>query len=317
MSKKQQLGNPAIVAAAKKAATSIAIKKGQEKALATRDRVVAYNQSENGRKFRKGLRTVALTGVVSFAAWKVFQIVRRNSLKKRAATNPEIKAAVDIWSSIPDGFKQKFKFLDILYLPFAMVGKAYDSVKALWDKTNTQRMMSIAQSISHKKLRPEKISKYFKALYGIDFITLLNRVMSNEQIDMFFSYINGGTGSETSKVTQGKYAVAIEDVKLRDEPQISLWYEKTNVRKVCTAGSVAGQVTGNERVFNKGKKSAVFIEIMTYDSSKNKTRLSQPVWAWKGAFEFMSKTEIMRKYGSMKYFDTKLTMSDKLRRAGI
>ncbi|MDA3910959.1 MAG: hypothetical protein PF448_06360 [Bacteroidales bacterium] len=313
----KQLGNPALVAVAKKAATSYAIKKGQEKALATRDNVVSYNQSENGRKFRKGLRTIAIAGVVSFAAYKSFQIIRRNQLKKRAATDPEVKAAVDIWSSIPDAFKKKFKFIDILFLPFAMLGKAYDSVKALWDKTNTQRMMSIAQSISNKNLRPEKISKYFKALYGIDFITLLNRVMSNEQIDMFFSYINGGTGSQTSIVTQGKYAVAIEDVKLRDEPQISDWYGKTNVRKVCTAGSVAGQVTGNERVFNKGKKSTVFIEIMAYDSSKNKSRLSQPVWAWKGAFEYMEKSEIIRKYGSMRYFDTKLTLADKLRRSGI
>ena len=210
---KNNLGNPAVVAVAKKAATQMAIQEGQKRALATRDRVNAYNQSENGRKFRKGVRTVAITAGLSFVAWKTFQIIRRNALKKRAATDPEVRAAIDVWSSIPEGFKSKWKFLDILYLPAALLKKTYDGVKTLWKSTNTQRLMSIAQGISSKNLRPEKISKYFKILYGLDMITLLNRVMSNEQIDMFFSYINGGSGSQTAKVTQGLYAVAIEDVK--------------------------------------------------------------------------------------------------------
>lgn len=305
-----ELGNPVLIKTAASAAKAAIAKKGMEKALATKDRANQAYHSQTGRKFRKAAGTAVIVTGVSYAGYKGYQAIRRNKLLKRAASDPEVRSAVDIWSSIPDGFKNSWSLFNIL-MPIAAIGKAYDELETAWKKTNTDRIMSIANNINKSELNVTKIAKYFKALYRIDLVTLLNKVLQNEQIDMFYNILAGGSGSVSEKVSQGLFAVALEDVRLRDEPAIEKWYQATNVRNSCKSGYVAGQVTGEERLFNEGKKSTVFVQLLAFDSSVNSNKYSQPVWAWKGAFEFLTKSEILAKYGQMRVHDVKMSLLDK------
>lgn len=284
MAKKTGIGNPAVIMSALEVAKT---EQGQKAIKKTFDRV------ENTQRTVKKVGKYAAIGVGSaiaiYATVKVSQGIRRKALLNKAVGDPEIKSAVDIWNCIPDGYKNKFKLIELN--PLKRVSYAYEEIETLWKDVNTARLMSIAKSIYTNKLKINRISRVFNTLYRIDLLTLLNKVLTPAQIDMFSNYIYRGSGSVSPAVSKGLFAVAKEDVRLRTEAKIPGFLEKENVIRTAKSGSLVGQVTGREETFVDGDKSVVFVEILSYNSSTNANKYSKPVWAWKGAFNFVSKNE--------------------------
>jgi hypothetical protein len=300
MTKQTGIGNPALVSAV------LSTKQGQQAI----DKAV--DQASSSISIAKKVRRVALitlgTGILAFGSYKGIQYARRQSLMNKRATDPHVKSAIDIYTAIPEGYKNKWKAVNLN--PFANLNNAYSEIETLWKSANTERIMQVAKRIYSNKLKFRKVSKYFKIIYHLDLMTLLNKVLTTDQIDVFSNYVTRGTGSESERQKAGNLAIAKMAVHLRNEPSKPGFAEKDNVVYTIQAGKVAGQITGNEETFVDGSKSTVFVEIMAYDSSVNSKRYSVPVWAWKSAFIYMSKKEAINKYGSLRVEDIKKSETD-------
>ncbi|MDD3686734.1 MAG: hypothetical protein PHE56_08200 [Bacteroidales bacterium] len=300
MAKQTGIGNPALVSAV------LSTKQGQQAI----DKAV--DQAITSISLAKKVRRVALiavgTGILAYGSYKGIQYARRQSLMNKSATDPHVKSAIDIYTAIPEGYKNKWKAINLN--PFANLTNAYAEIETLWKSANTERIMQVAKRIYNNKLKFRKVSKYFKIIYHLDLMKMLNKVLTTDQIDVFSNYVTRGTGSETSKQQAGNVAIAKMAVHLRSEPNKPGFAEKDNVVYTIQAGKVAGQITGNEETFVDGTKSTVFVEIMAYDSSVNSKKYSTPVWAWKNGFLYMSKQEAINKYGSLRVEDIKKTDTD-------
>lgn len=308
MSGKNGIGNPLVAASAAKLLESEA---GQKAITKVVDRGIEQQEkmSRAARKTGRVVGSLVLVAGASYLGYKGIKIMRRNALMKKALSDPEVKASVDVWECIPDGFKNKWSVLTFLN-PISTVSNAYSEIETLWKSANTERIMLIAKRIYEQKLNLKKIQRHFKTLYGIDLIAMLNKVLTSTQIDVFSNYVTRGSGSTKAPVEQGKLAVVKQSVHLREEPLVPAWYSANNVVRTAAARTIAGQATGREETFTDGSTSIVFVELMAYNSATNSSKYSTPVWAWKGALEFMSQDEVKRIYGNLKATDVKQTTGD-------
>ncbi|MDR2011414.1 MAG: hypothetical protein LBQ22_13120 [Bacteroidales bacterium] len=311
-----QLGNPALIAGATTALLNS--KQGQQVINKTADTVTIQTEKtiQGLRKAGKVAGIVLIVGVGSYVSYKSYIAIRRNQLKKKALSNPEIKTAIDLWECIPDGYKNKWSVFTLLN-PLSLVSKAYEEIETLWKDTNTKRLLEISENIYKNQYSISKISRYFKTLYGLDLITILNKVLTGTQLDSFSNYITRGSASITPQVQNGLFAFAKQATHLRENPEIpTTWSNFTkgdNVKATTKSGQIAGQVTGREHTYTNGKTTTIFVELMAYDSSKNDNKYCVPVWAWKGGFDFLSKEDIKEKYGNPEVLDLNLSFFGKVK----
>lgn len=282
MRKKCNIGNPAAIYAASEIAKSEEGQKAMQRITTDVNRVQKVVKTTG-----KVVGISILTAVVAYLSYKGIKYANRQALLKKAVSDPEIKTAVDIWNCVPDGYKNKFKLIE--FNPLKRIEFAYDEIATLWKGTNTDRLMQLAKRIYDNKLKVNRISRVFKTLYGMDLITLINKVLTPAQNDVFSNYIYRGSGSVTPKVAEGLYAISKQAVTLRSAPNIPGFFYPENKIKNIGAGILVGQVTGREETYTESNKSTVFIEILVFNSKVNKSKYSTPVWAWKGALDFVDK----------------------------
>lgn len=280
MRNKSNIGNPAAIYAAAEIANS---EQGQK--LIKRATGNVERAQNIARKTGKVAAISVITIGAGFLAYKGIKYANKQRLLKKAVSDPEVKTAVDIWNCVPDGYKNKFKLVELN--PLNRIGYAYEEIAKLWQSSNTDRIMTLAKRIYDNKYKINRISRVFKTLYEIDLYTLLNKVLTPTQLDVFSNYIYRGSGSVTPQVTAGLYAITKKPVTLRTDPKIPGFTDYENDVKNVGTGVFIGQVTGREEIFNSGSKTTVFVEILAYSSKVNSKKFSTPVWAWKGALDFV------------------------------
>lgn len=311
MNKNANIGNPLILAAAQVLQQKGSDGKPQYTKIVEKAKSDTATITGTVKKITK-IGAIA-TGVVvgSYITYKGYKILRRNALLKKAYSDPEVTAAVDIWNCVPDGIKKKWSITTFLN-PINLASETIAEIKTLWQDVNTQRLMAIAKRIYENQLKINQVQKNFKALYNIDLMTLINNALKPAQVDVFNNMILKGSGSTKPAVVNGQLALTKQEVFLRKAPKIPSTFSLNNVVKTAPPRMIAGQVTGREETFTDGKDSTVFVEIMAYDSSVNGNKYSVPVWAWKGALEFYPAEEIKRIYGNLKAIDVKQTWTDSI-----
>lgn len=158
---KKSLNNPLVAAAATPAVVNVTTKAA----------------SGMGTLVKAGLILLGGLGIVFFTS-KAIRKARIESLKRRAFTDANIKAAIDIFDAIPAGLKEG---TGGFFNPFGIVKDAINKVKLIWQKTDTDRIMQIAESITDIQLT----ASAFKTLYREDLITLLQNAMEPDKYDEF------------------------------------------------------------------------------------------------------------------------------------
>jgi len=222
--------------------------------------------------------------------------VSQNRLLKQAGTNREVRAAVDIYQTIPDGLK---KGQGGLFNPIGLAKDAVNQVKRIWQRTDTNRILYIAKSIHSQNLDIDKVYRYFYKLYGEQLYLLLNTALEPNDLSKFNNYTASGTASSTQKITSQKYAVVkVNNLNVRKTPENISWKQVfTRSNKIGTVpfGNILGLTTGRE-VFDE-EHNVVFVEVNVWDA-KGKTHIA---YAWKGGLKFLTIPELQKEFKTKDY----------------
>ena len=158
---KKQFGNPVMAAAAAPAVINVTSK----------------TASAFGNAAKYLLLGLGIT-VIFFVGSKALRKAKIESLKRRAFTDPNIKAAIDIYEAIPSGLK---KGTGGFFNPFGFVKDAINKVKTIWQRTDTDRIMQVAETITDIN----STATAFKIIYNEDLIQLLATAMEPDKYDEF------------------------------------------------------------------------------------------------------------------------------------
>jgi len=255
--------------------------------------------SENSPMVMKGVKTgsmvIAGAGLIYFGR-KYLKKIAQNKLLKQAGTNPEVRAAVDIYRAIPEGLK---KGQGGLFNPIGLAKDAVNQVKRIWQRTDTDRILNIAKSIHSQNLDIDKVYRYFYKLYDEQLYLLLNTALESNDLARFNNYASSGTASTSPKVNSQKYAVVkVNNLNVRKTPENMSWTQiltKSNKIGTVPFGKILGLTTGRE-VYDEENK-VVFVELSVWDS-KNKIHTA---YAWKGGLKFLTVPELQKEFKTNDY----------------
>ncbi len=255
--------------------------------------------SDRSPQIMKGVKTgsmvIAGAGLIYFGR-KYLKKLAQNRLLKQAGTNPEVRVAVDIYHAIPDGLK---KGQGGLFNPIGLAKDAFNQVKRIWQRTDTDRILNIAKSIHSQNLDIDKVYRYFYKLYGEQLYLLLNTALEPNDLARFNNYTASGTASSSPKITGQKYAVVkVNNLNIRKTPENMSWKQilsKSNKIGTVPFGKILGLTTGRE-VFDEDH-NVVFVEVHVWDT-KNKIHIA---YAWKGGLKFLTIPELLKEFKTRDY----------------
>lgn len=257
--------------------------------------------SNNAPQIMKGVRTgsmvVAGAGLIYFGRMYIKKLAQ-NRLLKQAGSNPEVRAAVDIYLAIPDGLK---KGQGGLFNPIGLAKDALNQVKRIWQRADTDKILNVAKSIHAQNLDIDKVYRNFYTIYGEQLYLLLNAALEPTELAKFNNYSSSGTASSTAKITSQKYAVAkVNNLNVRKTPENMSWtqiLDKSNKIGTVPFGKILGLTTGRE-VFDQ-ENDVVFVELNVWDKN-NKVHTA---YAWKGGLKFLSIPELQKEFKTNDYAD--------------
>jgi len=206
MAKRKNLGNPLLIAAASSAVTN-------PKTMKQISSLAPYNNPqliETGTSILK----IAGLGVVGYFGYKAFKAYQQNALMQQALTDPNVKAAMDIYFAIPEGMK---KGTGSLFNLFGFVDDLINKVKTIWQSTDTARLMTVAVNVTDFN----QTASVFQTLYGEPLYPLLQSVLSESELQQF---VNKGTSGGTVTRTSAKIRDLVfckQPVNLRSAPDAS------------------------------------------------------------------------------------------------
>ncbi len=255
------------------------------------------------KDLQKGVgNSIKVIGAIAivYGGAKYINQLNISRLEKQAFSNPDIKAAIDIYKTIPAGLK---KGKGGFFSPFGFVKDAGNTIARLWQSTDTERLMKIAPYIKNIK----KVSKYFKKLYGENLYTLLTNSLDKNQLSLFLNYTKSGgsSASESQTIAKNLFPVCNKSsgVFVRSTPIVESSLFSNNKIGLCEYGKVPGITTGVEKLSDDGE--TIFVEIKYFNP--NTRKFDKIGYTWKGGYAFASKNAIENKYGSvarvLKIFD--------------
>ncbi|MCB0397952.1 MAG: hypothetical protein KDD36_14980 [Flavobacteriales bacterium] len=268
---------------------------GNPLVAATAAKVISDNSPQIMKGVKTGSMIIAGAGLIYFGR-KYLKKVAQNKLLRQAGTNPEVRAAVDIYQAIPDGLK---KGQGGLFNPIGLARDAMNQVKRIWQRTDTDRILNVAKSIHTKNLDIDKVYRYFYKLYGEQLYLLLNTALEPGELAKFNNYSSSGTASSTPKISGQKYAVVkVNNLNVRKTPENMTWtqvFKKSNKIGTAPFGKVLGLTTGRE-VFDE-EHNVVFVELNVWDT-KYKAHIA---YAWKGGLKFLTIPELQKEFNTNNY----------------
>lgn len=233
-----------------------------------------------------GVAAVGYGGYTYYQQWKI------SRLEKQAFTNPDVKAAIDIYEAIPDGIK---KGKGGLFSPFGFIKDAANTIARLWQSTDTDRLMKIAPSIRDIK----NVAVYFKTLYGENLYSLLNNSLDKNQLSLFLNYTKSGGSSASSTKVVGANLFPIcttsVGVHVRSTPIVDNSIFASNKIGLCEYAKCPGMTTGVEKLSDDGK--TIFVEIKMYNPQT--VKFDRLAYTWKGGYTFATRDAVDKKYGSV------------------
>ena len=143
---------------------------GNPLVVATAAKMISDKSPQIMKGVRTGSMVIAGAGLIYFGR-KYMKRLAQNRLLKQAGSNPEVRAAVDIYQSIPDGLK---KGQGGLFNPIGLANDALNQVKRIWQRTDTDRLLNVAKGIHSQNLDIDKVYRYFYKIYGEQLYLLLN-----------------------------------------------------------------------------------------------------------------------------------------------
>lgn len=185
--------------------------------------------------------------IVFFGGRSLIRSYNRNKITSAIDTNANYRAAQWIFDAIPAGLK---KGDGSLLNPFGFISDLANQVALLWQSTDTKRIMDIAGSTITDF---DETAKAFKVLYREDLTSLLNKVMSQSDLNAFYSLCSGWkVGNVSVKSTQSD-KVGYRVVTTRETLLISVYKTRTNslsnlkqLSPNVVSGVSLGRFLGNE-----------------------------------------------------------------------
>jgi len=167
------LGNPALIAAA-----------SNPKLVEAAGKVVPVVIEQQRRVVRTGM--ILMGGVTAAAllyfGGKYLRKQAKKALYRRAATDPNVKAAVDIFEAIPERMKSD---TGTIFTPGQLITDLVNNLM-FWTKSDSDRILLIAQRITDMN----ETARAFRLLYDQDLVPLLQKAMSPDDFDRFINDAN-------------------------------------------------------------------------------------------------------------------------------
>ena len=270
---------------------------GNPLVAATAAKVVSDRAPQIMSGVKTGSMVIAGIGLIYFGRFYLKKLAQ-NKLLKQAGSNPEVRAAIEIYQAIPDGLK---KGQGGILNPMGFAKDAINQVKRIWQSTDTDRILDIAKSIHAKKLDIDKVYRYFYKLYDEQLYVLLNNALSSSDLAKFNNYSNSGSASSTPKISGQLYAVVnVNNLNVRRTPENMKWTQlltKSNKIGTVPFGKLLGLTTGKE-VYDK-ENDVVFVVLWIWDTNSK----THKAYAWKGGLKFLTIPELQKEFKMNNYAD--------------
>lgn len=227
--KKQKLGNPLLIASAAEGAS----------------RFVNNPKVINGASV---VLKIAGVGVLGYYGYKVLKGYQQKQLMQSVISNPNAKAAVDIYYAIPAGLK---KGDGSLFNPLGFISDVINQIKTIWQSTDTARLMTVAVNV----VSFDQTAAAFQKLYGEPLYPLLQKVLSESELQTFVNKSSsGGTITRTSAKVRD-LVFARNTVNLRSSPDGSysggmrdlLDIRKNNIIDTAKIGEFLGWILSGQQ----------------------------------------------------------------------
>jgi hypothetical protein len=258
MAKRQTLGNPYAIAAASTAINNPAIVKGA------------------GTIFK-----VAGIGLLGYFGYKWLKSFQQKQLMQEVISNPNSKAAIDIYYAIPAGLK---KGDGSLFNPLGFITDIMNTIKTIWQKTDTARLMTVAVNIKNF----DQTASAFQKLYGEPLYPLLQSVLSESELQ---SFVNKSTSNGTVNRTSVKLRDLVfsrTKVHLRSSPDATysggltdvMDIGKNNILSTSGIGDFLGWVLSGAEYDSKNNVWFIQVgfKVMTATQLKSAGITTVPVW---------------------------------------
>jgi len=168
--KYRELGNTALVAAA-----------SNPKVIEAAGKAVPVVMQQQRRMVNVGLIITGtiVGGIGLFFLSRYAAKKQRERLLREAATNPNKKAALDIFAAIPGRFKEDETNL---FNPGKIISDWFNNL-AFWQKSDSDRILLVAERITDL----DETARTFQILYGEALTPLLQKAMAPEDYDRFLA----------------------------------------------------------------------------------------------------------------------------------
>jgi len=284
MKQERNIGNPLLVATAVKAGSDAI--------------------SQNSGAIVKGVGTVLKVGgiiAILYGGSRLLSTYRKNKLMQGASSDQNVSAAMEVYQAIPAGYK---KGDGSLLNPYGFVTDVLNKIATLWELPDRQKIINCGKKITDLQY----CYKVFYQLYGENLRPILLRALTTEDLNSFenLAKTKGKSASSTPVTDAHKLAVvtAASGVRLRSTPIVptisAAMYPIGNVVGIAPFGKIVGFTTGIETITSDNK--TIFVQIKAGSKKKMKTNgnvADLAIYAWKGAFEFLTHQEFNAKYGKM------------------
>ncbi len=231
--KKDNLGNPLVIAAAAKAVADPAI----------RHDAAVFIERQQTRAFNvaKVAGVVIVSGAAAFLGYRGYKKWQQSRLYKEALTNNNVALAIQLYDLLPDGAKRKSglmdKALDVLSLGLkSVVEDAIDFFSA----DESAKILSIANKIDDV----EKVDWAFKTLYGTQLIPIMKKALSPAD---FSNFLNSAK--------MDKHPLNLEKIRPADAGKMGVATQDTKVYWVATTrteGALFSKAAVNKYIVPKG-----------------------------------------------------------------
>lgn len=301
MTKKKDLGNPALIAAAANVMASKKQSNNQPIVIqapantGTNTPSVAPVVVKNGRKFPI-VGGIILGGILLVGGGIYIKNRKKAKILSEVDTNPNYRAAQSIFNSIPAGLK---KGNGSLFNPFGFIPDLANQIKLLWQKTDTNKILDIAKS---QITNYDETLEAFRIVYGEDLSALLSEVLSTQEYNLFFDFSTAYKASQREVEASNNAKIGYFGASTKDTYALSTWYNpKTQaitskvirLDKLLPKGTFLGKYVGRE-VKNIQANDNETYYVFIYGQSK-KTGDVIHTYVPKAAVKFQSSTTGLKK----------------------
>jgi hypothetical protein len=232
---------------------------------------------------------IAILGGASFFILRgVIRNGRKSKILSEVDTNANYRAAQSIYNAIPEGLK---KGNGSFFNPFGFVADIGNQIALIWQKTDTNRILDIAKT---QITNYDETLKAFRIIYGEDLSALLNKVLTMQELNLFFDFSTDYKASQrevesSNTAKTGYYAITVKDISV-----LSTWYNpKTQaitsklvqLNKLIPKATSLGKYTGRT-VSNVRSNDNETYYVMIYGTSKSGSQVH--LYAPKSAVKFVS-----------------------------